>query len=128
MPRRPPAHRPHGASKATKHSSQQPRQSPSRRGYGRDWQALRLRKIKTDPLCEDCLERGRTTLTEEVHHIRSIREAPELRLVWSNLRSLCKDCHDKHTLSETSPAPRPAGPQGEGGSFPTVRQPGTDRG
>ena len=36
-----------------------------------------------------------------VDHIKPISEAPELRLVWSNLRSMCKDCHDKHTLSQT---------------------------
>ena len=40
-------------------------------------------------------------MAEVVDHIKTISEAPELRLVWSNLRSLCKVCHDKHTLSQT---------------------------
>ncbi len=70
---------------------------------------MRLRKLKTDPLCEFHKERGETVLATVVHHIKPIAEAPELRLVWSNLCSLCKDCHDEHTLSEVSPAPRPRG-------------------
>jgi hypothetical protein len=33
-----------------------------------------------------------------VHHIMTIEEAPELRLVWENLMSLCEACHDvKHS-------------------------------
>lgn len=78
-----------------------PQKSPSKRGYGRDWQKLRLRKLQADPLCEFHKGRGETVLAEVVDHIKPISEAPELRLVWSNLRSLCKVCHDKHTLSQT---------------------------
>ncbi len=77
-----------------------PKASPSKRGYGRDWQALRRRKLQADYLCEFCLDRGKDVLAEVVDHIRPIAEAPKLRLVWSNLRSLCKVCHDKHTLSD----------------------------
>ena len=77
-----------------------PKASPSKRGYGRDWQALRHRKLQADYLCEFHHERGERVLAEVVDHIRPIATAPELRLVWSNLRSLCKICHDKHTLSD----------------------------
>ena len=34
-----------------------------------------------------------------VDHIQTIASAPELRLVASNHRSLCKPCHDSHTAS-----------------------------
>ena len=109
MPNRPPAHRPHGASKASKPFADQPQASPSRRGYGRDWQALRIQKLQADPLCEFHKDRGKIVLAEVVDHIKPISEALELRLDWDNLRSLCKECHDKYTLAEASPAARPRG-------------------
>ena len=109
MPSRPPTHRPPGASKACKPFAGQSQASPSRRGYGRDWQALRIRKLQTDPLCAFHQERGETVLAEVVDHIKPISEAPGLRLDWDNLRSLCKNCHDRRTLSEASPAARPRG-------------------
>lgn len=87
----------------------QRRGSSTARGYDYAWQRLRLRKLKTDPLCAFHLERRETVLAQVVDHIKTIAEAPELRLVWGNLRSLCKPCHDKRTLSESSPAPRPRG-------------------
>lgn len=61
---------------------------------------MRRRKLQADYLCEFHLERAEHVLAEVVDHIRPISAAPELRLVWSNLRSLCKTCHDKHTLSQ----------------------------
>jgi 5-methylcytosine-specific restriction protein A len=48
-----------------------------------------------DPCCEDCLPR--ITPAVDVHHIRKIADAPELRLVMSNLMSLCKPCHSVRT-------------------------------
>lgn len=64
------------------------------RGYGRDWQKLRARKVVANPLCEECERHGRITITEEVHHIISFRGLNDpLRLDWDNLRSVCKACH-----------------------------------
>jgi 5-methylcytosine-specific restriction endonuclease McrA len=37
-----------------------------------------------------------------VDHIQSIAERPDLRMMWSNLRSGCKRCHDAHTARETA--------------------------
>lgn len=63
------------------------------------WRALRARKLAAQPLCEECLKRGRYRQADEVHHIRPIlsgrsREARE-RLAFSpdNLESVCRDCH-----------------------------------
>ena len=75
------------------------------RGYDRRWRKLRKRKLQSDPLCEDCLERGRTTLAQEVDHIIRITKRPDLRLVWDNLRSLCKPCHDAKSAAERSGRP-----------------------
>ncbi len=51
-------------------------------------------------MCEFHQARGEIVQAAVVDHIKPISEAPGLRLVWSNLRSLCKSCHDKHTLSQ----------------------------
>jgi len=37
--------------------------------------------------------KGRVTIAEDVHHIKPIRTHPELRLVWDNLMSVCRECH-----------------------------------
>jgi 5-methylcytosine-specific restriction endonuclease McrA len=70
------------------------------RGYDNRWRELSERKRKVDPLCEQCDAEGRTTAASEVHHIRSIRLAPQLRLEWSNLMSVCADCHKRIERSE----------------------------
>lgn len=47
-------------------------------------------------LCQDCLDKGITnTKNLEVHHIVPLKENFELRLVLSNLRTLCRSCHKK---------------------------------
>ncbi len=64
------------------------RGSSTARGYGSDWQRLRLRKLQTDPHCASCKSQERVSLAEEIDHIQPIAERPDLRLVWSNLQSL----------------------------------------
>lgn len=102
MPRAAPKHRPAGwlsdAQRRRDHDRQRP--SAHKRQYDADWQKLRKQKLAADPLCEcdDC-QAGvkRVTGANVVDHIEPIAERPELRLVWSNLRSMAKTCHDKHT-------------------------------
>ena len=65
------------------------------RGYGADWQRLRAVKLAQDPICEMrrlCQGDGAT----EVHHQRSIADAPHLRLSYANLMSVCGPCHDDY--------------------------------
>ncbi len=81
------------------------RGSSTARGYGFDWQRLRRRKLQVDPLCEDCRSRGRATLAEEVDHIQTIANRPDLRLVWDNLQSLCGRCHRAKTASQRTGKP-----------------------
>lgn len=69
------------------------RGSRQSRGYDEDWVRLRNAYITEHPFCEDCEEQGRTRLADEVHHKIPFRVVPELRLEWSNLRSLCVECH-----------------------------------
>ena len=76
------------------------RGNTTQRGYGADWQRLRAEHLRLEPLCRFCAEKGRYTPAQVVDHIRSIAEAPHLRLDPDNLRSLCKRCHDRRTATE----------------------------
>ena len=79
------------------------RGSSHTRGYDADWRKLRVQKLQTDPLCEcdDCQAgKLRITMATVVDHRISIVERPDLRLEWSNLRSMSKPCHDRRTARD----------------------------
>ena len=65
------------------------------------WRRLREMKLMHDPLCELCLEEGRTTPAEDVHHITSFMSVTDptqrqfLAYDYNNLQSLCKVCHQR---------------------------------
>ena len=65
------------------------------RGYDYRWDRLSRRKRIHNPLCEECSRQGMVTAATEVHHIVKIKDRPELRLEWSNLMSVCRDCHER---------------------------------
>ena len=69
------------------------RGSPAERGYDHQWKKLSLRFRKHNPLCQRCNMKGRVTIGEDVHHIKPIHSHPELRLVWDNLMTVCRECH-----------------------------------
>ena len=66
----------------------------------RRWRRLRAAYLSAHPVCEDCEEKGYTTIATEVHHIRPIEERAgrpddmqELAFSPCNLRALCRPCH-----------------------------------
>ena len=59
-------------------------------GYARQY-------LGEHPLCHDCLSVDRVEPANEVHHIKKVKEHPELRLVRGNLMCLCKSCHNRRT-------------------------------
>jgi len=61
--------------------------------YGRAWKRIRDRKIKENPLCEECLKVGIIKAAEEVHHILPLADGGTSER--SNLISLCRSCHLK---------------------------------
>lgn len=68
------------------------------------WRRLRAYYLMSHPLCEDCLEKGISVPTQEIHHIKPIltgSDLPEMEdLAYSenNLRALCIECHKRtHT-------------------------------
>ena len=74
------------------------RDPASRRRYGRTWKRIRDSYISEHPLCEKCLERGKLTPAEEVHHILPLsRGGTHVR---SNLMALCHICHSEITARE----------------------------
>ena len=61
--------------------------------YGNNWRRIRGLYVKKHPLCERCLEEGRITPVEEVHHIIPLSRGGTNQ--FSNLMSLCQSCHTK---------------------------------
>lgn len=53
-----------------------------------------------EPLCRYCLRQGRVEAATCVDHIVPISQAPDLRLVRSNLQALCASCHTRKTRAE----------------------------
>lgn len=70
------------------------RPSSSARGYDSTWRKVAKAFRLAFPTC--CTE-GCGKATTDVDHVKSIREAPQLRLDWSNLRAFCHGCHSRHT-------------------------------
>lgn len=67
----------------------------------RIWHRLRSTKLLEQPLCERCLEQGRTTLATDVHHITPFLTYLDEESRWEafkdydNLMSLCEQCHNE---------------------------------
>lgn len=57
--------------------------------YGTEWQKVRAMKVRANPLCEDCEQRGEYRQTAEVHHI----DGNPFNNAWGNLRAMCRQCH-----------------------------------
>lgn len=69
------------------------------------WQAIRMQAKRRDGFrCTECGARGRL----EVHHKRSVRQAPELAYDLGNVTCLCPTCHHKQTMAERGICPKPA--------------------
>lgn len=60
----------------------------------KDWRRLRAIVLREEPVCP-C---GNPTNT--VDHVLDRRQRPDLALVRSNLRGLCKRCHDSRTARD----------------------------
>ncbi|MGP4107387.1 HNH endonuclease [Virgibacillus sp. L01] len=46
-------------------------------------------------LCQECLPTVGPVPADTVHHIKHLKEYPELELVMDNLVSVCASCHNK---------------------------------
>jgi 5-methylcytosine-specific restriction protein A len=60
------------------------------------WEKCRLLILQRDNhLCQECLKQNKITPADMVHHIKELRDHPELALDEDNLESLCNTCHNK---------------------------------
>ena len=65
----------------------------------KEWRELRARKMEANPLCERCKEQGYVRSARCIHHIvpvesgRTDDECRALAYRWTNLQSLCYECH-----------------------------------
>ena len=69
------------------------------------WRKMRDTYLKSHPICEDCLAKGKVTPATDVHHIRSPFKGGEINwsllLDYDNLMSLCKECHgNRHAAQQ----------------------------
>lgn len=65
----------------------------------REWRELREQKLRANPLCELCQQKGIVTAAHQVHHIHpiedshSVQEMRKWAFMYENLQSLCDQCH-----------------------------------
>ncbi len=85
----------HEASRRAEYDKSRP--TSAQRGYGADWRRVRDEVLAEHP---QCATPGCHARAVEVHHLRSVRKYPHLRLEKSNLSPLCKRCHSSTTAIE----------------------------
>lgn len=103
MPDMPPTFRSGGARERRREVARlndRRRGTSASRGYDAAWRRLREAKKRDEPLCRRCLERGIVREMDLVDHIVPIEVAPERRLDWDNLQSMCTDCHAVKTAED----------------------------
>lgn len=72
------------------------RGSAASQGYDAKWRVVRLAYLSRHPLCEDCLNEGKTVTAVMVHHTVPVKTDRSKRLDMTLLRALCNECHEKH--------------------------------
>lgn len=81
------------------------RPTAHQRGYDGDWRALRRDYLEAFPTCQSP---GCHRAAVDVDHLHSVRQRPDLRLAWHNLRSFCHPCHARRTARDQGFAQRGA--------------------
>ena len=103
MPTMPPRHRPPGmptreqAEARRKAAIDRQRPTSTERGYDSAWRAVRKQFLAKHPTC--CAP-GCNKPATDADHIVSIKDRPDLRLSWSNLRPYCHPHHSERTARD----------------------------
>ena len=75
--------------------------SRSYRGWKAFYHTTRWKHKRKDILKRDhysccmCRQKGKYTRATTVHHVKHLKDAPEMALTDDNLISLCGDCHEE---------------------------------
>lgn len=68
------------------------------------WRKMRDTYLKEHAVCQDCISKGKITPATDVHHIKSPFKNGEINysllLDYTNLISLCKECHGNRHATE----------------------------
>ena len=86
------------------HYNRYERDPKSKNRYNSRWQRIRKMYLHRHPMCEQCLERGKTVKAQEVHHILPLGRGGSHRE--SNLQALCKPCHSRQSVLDGDRFPR----------------------
>ena len=83
--------------KATRHYDKHKRDKGAKRFYAsKAWRTVReIVLIRDNYLCQQCLKRNIIRTADAVHHIKELKDYPELALDESNLEGICNACHNK---------------------------------
>lgn len=86
------------------------REHAAARGYDYRWQQFRRRYLAANPLCVDCLNPDPletrdafeepipiVTAATDVHHVKKLKDRPDLKYEDENLMALCGMHHDQRT-------------------------------
>src|SRR5699024_2424482 len=79
------------------------------RGFNKStaWQkARKIALVRDNYLCQSCLSNKRIKKADVVHHIKELRDHPELSLTLSNLVSWCHTCHNRHHKPKAESEPK----------------------
>jgi 5-methylcytosine-specific restriction protein A len=82
------------------HSYDKHRGNSNQRGYTARWQRYRLKYLRLNPLCVECLKSGMITPATVVDHIKPHKGNQLLFWDTKNHQSMCKHHHDMKTASE----------------------------
>ena len=76
------------------------RASAAKRGYGGRWRKASKRFLRDNPLCAECLRRGKTQAAEVVDHI--VPHKGDMKKFWDeeNWQSLCIPDHNAKSPRE----------------------------
>ena len=61
------------------------------------WRKARLAHLQKEPLCQECLKKGKITPADSVHH--KVSPFKDMKINWTlglddnNLESICQECH-----------------------------------
>ncbi|MFO1080845.1 MAG: HNH endonuclease [Reyranellaceae bacterium] len=102
---RPPGYKPrHQAERERKAKLDLQRPPSTDRGYDAAWRKVRRQFLERHPICCEC-----SAPATDADHVRSVRERPDLRLSWSNLRPYCHRHHSARTARDQGFAKRSHG-------------------
>ena len=61
----------------------------------REWRHLRLKALERDHYeCQVCQRRGKYSKARNVHHLKEVKDRPDLALTLTNLECVCIACHN----------------------------------